>query len=95
MHHFQQTIQRLTQKLQQLLKQQEQVMKEQNKLKSLLAQKEENSKALAEKIVTLEQQNAILKIAAGSMNDAEKKLFEKRINLYIKDLEKAIVQLSV
>jgi len=94
MHAFQPIIQRLTQKLQQLLKQQEQLIKEQSKLKIMLAQKEDAEKELTEKITVLEQQNAILKIAAGSMNDVEKKQFEKRLNLYIKDLEKAIVQLS-
>ena len=42
----------------------------------------------------LEQQVAILKSAAGQMTEPDKKLFEKHINQYIKDIDKCIGLLS-
>jgi hypothetical protein len=46
------------------------------------------------RINQLEQQVGILKSAAGKMDEADKKLFEKHINQYIKEIDKCIGLLS-
>jgi hypothetical protein len=42
----------------------------------------------------LQQQVAILKLAAGEMSDKDKKTFERKLNQYIKEIDKAIAHLS-
>jgi hypothetical protein len=42
----------------------------------------------------LEQQVSILKFAAGEMSEKDKKEFEKKINLYLKEIDKCIAFLG-
>jgi hypothetical protein len=42
----------------------------------------------------LKQQLAVLQLAAGDMNETDKKLFEKRINGYIKEIDRCISMLG-
>ena len=87
-------LQQVTQKLQQLLKRQEQLKKELDRCRTELAEKDAACKALNEKVTGLEEQVAILRTAAGQMDDNAKKQFEKRINQYIKDIDKTIAYLG-
>jgi len=81
-------------KLQQLLKNYAALQKENESLRqnitSLKAKEKENS-ATIEK---LQQKVSVLQTAAGQMPDGDKKEFEKRINQYIKDIDKCISTLS-
>ncbi len=45
-------------------------------------------------IETLQQQNNILKAAAGGMNEIDKKQLEHTINKYLKDIDKCMALLS-
>ncbi len=45
-------------------------------------------------IEELQQQSSILKLASGEMSDKDKKNFEKKINQYIKEIDKCIAFLS-
>ena len=87
-------IRRVHVKLQQLLKQYLQLQKENSRLKKEL----ETANALQvenqETINQLKQQVAILKVAAGLMNEADKKSFDRQINQYIKEIDKCMVMLS-
>jgi alanyl-tRNA synthetase len=87
-------IRRVHVKLQQLLKQYLQLQKENSRLKKEL----ETANALQvedqETINQLRQQVAILKVAAGLMNEADKKAFDRQINQYIKEIDKCMVMLS-
>ena len=57
--------------------------------------KEEQMKnILLIKLIPLEMQAGMLKASAGKMNEKDKHDFEKRINQYIKDLEKCITMLN-
>ncbi len=47
-----------------------------------------------QKIDSLEMQTGILKASAGKMNDEEKNDFEKRINQFIKDIDKCMAMLN-
>jgi nucleosome binding factor SPN SPT16 subunit len=88
------TIQRIGQKLHQLVKQRDGLLRDKEKLQQELAQEKEDKKALAEKLNLLEEQVAILKSASEHMDEKEKKQFEKRINAYIKDIDKVIAHLQ-
>jgi hypothetical protein len=47
-----------------------------------------------QRIDELQQQVAILKMAAGEMSEKDKKDFERKINQYIKEIDKCISYLS-
>ncbi len=53
-----------------------------------------NEKHFLDKINSLEMQAGMLKASSGKMNEKDKHDFEKRINQYIKDLEKCITMLN-
>ena len=87
-------IKRVNSKLQQLLRQYQSVQKENEKLtetvKSLQLAKENETAETAR----LQQQVSILKSSIGQMAEPEKKVFEKQINQYIKEIDKCIHLLS-
>ncbi len=62
----------------------------QEKLQQLLKQfallQKENSR--------LKQQVSVLKLSAGEMSEADKKEFEKRINGYLKEIDRCIAMLG-
>ena len=81
-------------KLQQLLKQFGRLQKENERLKEELhaaRQKERDSLFQADE---LQQQIGILKLAAGELNDKDKRDFEKKVNVYIREIDKCISFLS-
>ena len=87
-------IKRVNEKLQQLLKQYLLLQKENEKLQAVVKKSEEEKKNGQQRIEQLQQQVSILKSAAGQMNEADKKTFEKSISRYIKDIDKCITLLS-
>jgi hypothetical protein len=87
-------IKRINTKLQQVLKKFESLQKENERLKKDLAEKEDAQNQYVEYVDELRQQVSILKAAAGKMEEADKKEFEKRINQYIKGIDKCIGLLS-
>jgi predicted nuclease with TOPRIM domain len=94
MSELQPTISRIAQKMQQLLKQQDQLRKENEKLRAGIAQKEEELKEERDKSSLLEEKVAILRSAAGNLDEQSKKEFEKKINQYLKDIDRVIVHLN-
>jgi len=87
-------ITRIQAKLQELLKKYTSSAKElelqQKTIATLRAQQALNEK----KIKTLEEQQHILKSAAGNMKEADKKEFEHVIGKYIREVDKCIDLLS-
>lgn len=81
-------------KLQLLLKQLVRVQRENERLRSELEASRSNEQAALQRIDELEQQTAILKYAAGEMDEKDKKEFEKKINQYIREIDKCIAFLS-
>ena len=81
-------------KLQLLLKKHAALQKENANLTKEIETARKNEKDFLEKINSLEMQTGILKASAGKMNDTEKHDFEKRINQYIKDLDKCMAMLN-
>lgn len=84
----------LSEKLQQLLQQQTRLQRENKKLLEELEQARKVETAARQRIEELQQQTAILKMAAGEMSDKDKKTFERKLNQYIKEIDRAIAYLS-
>ena len=87
-------IKRVNNKLQQLLKQYHALQKENGKLKDTLKEVQQVKEMEAEKISQLQLQVNILKTSAGQMTETDKKVFEKQINQYVKEIDKCIGLLS-
>lgn len=81
-------------KLQQLLKNYAAMQKENIKLKEELADAQQKVTAQQKVADELKQQVSILKLSSGEMNEAEKKEFEKRINSYLKEIDRCIALLE-
>lgn len=84
----------LNEKLQQLLKQYSRLQKENERLKEELQQAKERETAIQTSVEELQQQISILKLGSGEMNEKDKKEFEKKINSYIREIDKCISFLS-
>ena len=84
----------INEKLQQLLKQQARLKKENEQLKLTLEQQKTDQAKTQTRFDELAQQVSILKLAAGEMDEKDKKDFEKKINKYIKEIDKCIAYLG-
>jgi chromosome segregation ATPase len=87
-------LKRIQDKLQQLLKQQASVRKENEKLKEELGMAREKLSLQQLYLDELRQQVSILKLNAGGMNDRDKKEIEKKINSYLKEIDRCIALLG-
>ena len=87
-------IKRVYNKLQQLLKQYLVLQKENEKLKQEVKHLQENKEQQLEQIEQLQIQVSLLKAASSQMNETDKKVFERKINQYLKDIDKCITMLS-
>jgi septal ring factor EnvC (AmiA/AmiB activator) len=94
MNPLEQHIQRINEKLQQLLKQYRASQKENEKLKKELADIRGLHTERNKQIEDLEQKVAILKTATNNMNEADKKDLEKKLNHYIREIDRCIAILS-
>lgn len=84
----------LNEKLQQLLKQYNRLQKENERLKEDLQQATSREAEIRYRVDELQQQIGILKLGSGDMNERDKKEFEKKINSYIREIDKCISFLS-
>jgi hypothetical protein len=87
-------LKRIQDKLQQLLKQHASVRKENEKLKEELGITREKLSLQQLYLDELRQQVSILKLNAGGMNDRDKKEIEKKINSYLKEIDRCIALLG-
>jgi phage host-nuclease inhibitor protein Gam len=87
-------IKRVQEKLQQLLKRQDDVQKENTRLKKEIGHSAQQISQQRELINSLKQQVEVLKISSGNWDEKDKKEFEKRINNYIREIDKCIALLS-
>jgi hypothetical protein len=87
-------IKRIHEKLERLLKQYNDLQKENNLLKKEVERSSRQAVVNQQTIETLKQQVEVLKISSGNWNENDKKEFEKRINHYIKEIDKCIALLS-
>jgi regulator of replication initiation timing len=81
-------------KLQQLLKEHSTLQKENSKLKEELGSTRTKNNEQQKGLDELKQQVSILKVSSGDMSEADKKEFEKRINTYLKEIDRCIALLG-
>ncbi len=89
-----QHLKRIQNKLQLLLKEHIAVQKENAKLKEDLKDAEQKIVTQQKNMDQLKQQVSILKVTSGDMSAADKKDFEKRINGYLKEIDRCITMLG-
>ena len=94
MSNIEEHINTLNTRLQALLKKYAALQKENASLINELQQLKTNEQSLLEKINFLEMQTGVLKASAGTMTQQEKTNFEKRINQYLRDIDKCIAILN-
>ncbi len=94
MSDLEQNIKRINDKLQQLLKNYQLLQKENKKQSDLIKELQQAKEKDSQNITTLQEKISILKAATGKMNEADKKIFEKNINQYIREIDKCIGILS-
>lgn len=87
-------IKRIQEKIQQLLKHQHLLQKENKELKVVLEKMRAESSQQQDIIQDLKQKVEILKISSGKWEEGDKKQFEKRINSYIREIDRCITLLS-
>lgn len=87
-------IHRIGQKLQAILRHRDAMHKEKEKLQQELALKQKQVDDLKVKVSILQDQVVALKAATARMDESGKKEFEKRINGFIKDIDKVIGHLQ-
>jgi phage host-nuclease inhibitor protein Gam len=81
-------------KLQQVLKQHSSLQNENQRLKTDLEKAAKKILAYQQNTDDLKQQVEVLKITSGNWDETDKKEFEKRINSYIKEIDRCIALLS-
>ena len=87
-------LKRIQDKLQQVLKDHSALQKENLRLKEELDKNRSQSFTHQQTIEDLKQQVDVLKISSGDWEEGDKKEFEKRINSYIKEIDRCIALLS-
>jgi len=88
-------LKRIQEKLQQLLRQRESLIKENGKLKEDIRQLQQAHNNHSERVEQLQQQVEILRTTKGDeMSEMEKKVLEKRLGQYIREIDRCIALLS-
>jgi chromosome segregation ATPase len=87
-------IKRVYNKLQQLLKQYLLLQKENEKLNEEVKKLQLSKAEQQEQLEQLQIQVSLLKSASSQMNENDKRIFERKISQYIKDIDKCITMLS-
>lgn len=90
MNPLEQHIQRINEKIQQLLKKHRALQKENGQLKEELAHVRKLQAAGNSQIEELEQKVAILKTATNNMTAEDRKQLEKRINFFVREIDRCI-----
>ena len=87
-------IQRIQQKLQEIVKRYASMQKTVSEQSSTIQQLQQELEEKNRRIRILQEQQYVLKSAAGQLDAADKKAFEQTINKYIREIEKCIALLS-
>lgn len=85
---------RIQEKLQQLLKQRDLLLKENGKLKEELHGLADEHFGKTVRLEQLQQQVEILRVTKTAMSEGEKEELEKRLGLYIREIDRCIALLG-
>jgi chromosome segregation ATPase len=87
-------IQRIQDKLQQLLRQRDTLLKENGKLREELRKAQDNQASDIKRLEQLKQQVEVLRVTKTAMSEGEKKELEKRLGQYIREIDRCITMLG-
>jgi len=87
-------IARIQVKLQELVKRYEQLQKENLKLRGELVPVKQRESEQRERIAALEQQVLVLKTSTGQLEEADRKALDKKLQGYLKEIDKCIAMLG-
>ena len=87
-------IQRIQDKLQQLLRQRDFLLKENGKLREELRKIQEGQADDSKRLEHLQQQVEVLRVTKTAMSEGEKREFEKRLGQYIREIDRCIALLG-
>ena len=94
MEGLQDQLKRVTEKLQQVVQRYHLLQKEHEQLSREVITLRDKEKARLIRIDELEMKMTALQTVTGQLNETEKKDIEKRINRYIRDIDRCIALLS-
>jgi ABC-type iron transport system FetAB ATPase subunit len=94
MEGLQEQLKRITDKLQQVVHRYQLLQKEHEQLNKEVALLRDKEKARLIRIDELEMKMTALQTTTGQLNETEKKEVEKRINRYIREIDRCIALLS-
>jgi septal ring factor EnvC (AmiA/AmiB activator) len=87
-------IQRIQDKLQQLLRQRDFLLKENGKLREELRKTQEGQTEDSRRLEQLRQQVEVLGVTKTAMSEGEKRELEKRLGQYIREIDRCIAMLG-
>jgi chromosome segregation ATPase len=87
-------LKRILDKVQQLMRRSKAMQQESDRLRRTLTETEEKLRQAQEQINLLRLQLDVLKMNAGELNTADKKEIEKKLNGYLKEIDRCIALLS-
>lgn len=87
-------INRVNNKLQELLKKYALLQRENDRQIKMITGLQQSEKDLTQKLETLQQQQLILKASLDKMDDKEKKELDRKISGYVRNIDKCISLLS-
>jgi predicted nucleic acid-binding Zn-ribbon protein len=94
MNDLEKQLKQINEKLQVLLKQFHSLQKENTKLKEEVQESRSHHSAHVEELDRLRQRSQILQRGTNEMSDLDKKAFEKRLNGYVKEIDRCIALLN-
>lgn len=87
-------IRSIQEKLQQLLKQQALLQKENGRLKKELDKARQAAADSVAQVHALQQQVDAARLGSGQMNETERAALDKRIDVYLKEIDKCLAMLN-
>jgi archaellum component FlaC len=87
-------LKRVHEKILLLLKQHQALQKENERLKEDLKKMQVRGEALSRDAEKFRQQAEVLRLSGRGMEEAEKKLLERRLNQYVREIDKCIALLQ-
>jgi len=94
MNQMETQLRRVGEKLQQLLTQYQALQKDNERCRQELLLARQTNEQLAAESQKWRQQAEVLKLSKSDMPEAEKKAFEKRLNQYVKEIDRCISMLG-
>ena len=87
-------LKQVNEKLQQLLKQQQSLQKENNTLRATIKELKNSIDSKNQTLEELGQQKMVKQLNNGNLNESDKKELEKKLNQYIREIDRCIAMLN-